>query len=115
MLTHHRDENQIIVLSFYRPIQSFPFQGRMSVRIELPNPAVERDFAEQMSLERVGTSRFRSLKGAPFGPPFMKNGEMRARAFGGHVYAQATYAASRTVSDGFFVHVRSPEPAEIAC
>jgi hypothetical protein len=82
----------------------------MSARIELPNPAVERDWAEQMSLEKAGASRFRSLKGAPFGPPFMKNGEMRARAFGGHVYAQAAYAASKTVADGFFVHVCKPKP-----
>jgi acyl-CoA thioesterase len=77
----------------------------MSARIELPNPTVPRDWAEQMSLEKIGNNKFRSLKGAPFGPPFMKNGEQRARAFGGHVYAQAAYAASRTVSDGFFIHV----------
>lgn len=27
------------------------------------------------------------------------------RAFGGHVYAQSAYAASKTVKDGFVVHV----------
>lgn len=42
--------------------------------------------------------RFRSLA-APFPP-----GE-GTRSFGGHVYAQSAYAASKTVGKGFVVHV----------
>lgn len=42
--------------------------------------------------------RFRSLA-APFPP-----GE-GTRSFGGHVYAQSAYAASKTVEKGFVVHV----------
>ena len=43
--------------------------------------------------------RFRSLA-SPFPP-----GE-GTRSFGGHVYAQSAYAASKTVAKGFRVHVR---------
>lgn len=46
--------------------------------------------------ERI--ERFRSLA-APF-PPGEGN-----RSFGGHVYAQSAYAASKTVEKGFVVHV----------
>lgn len=44
--------------------------------------------------------RFQSLS-APFPP-----GE-GTRSFGGHVYAQSAYAASKTVGKGFVVHVCS--------
>ena len=47
-------------------------------------------------VEKIDT--FRSLA-APFPP-----GEGR-RAFGGHVYAQSAYAASKTVEKGFVIHV----------
>lgn len=43
---------------------------------------------------------FRSLA-APY-PPGQTN-----RSFGGHVYAQSAYAASKTVGKGFVVHVSS--------
>lgn len=70
-------------------------------------------FVELMALERLeGTEashfkaseserieRFRSLA-APY-PPGHGN-----RSFGGHVYAQSAYAASKTVAKEFVVHVR---------
>ncbi|KAI1611180.1 acyl-CoA thioesterase [Exophiala viscosa] len=54
-------------------------------------------FNRLMALKQNGDDTFESLTGAwPPGP--MK------RAFGGHVYAQAMYAASKTVAKGFVVH-----------
>lgn len=50
------------------------------------------------STEPEKIERFRSLA-APFPP-----GE-GSRSFGGHVYAQSAYAASKTVGKGFVVHV----------
>lgn len=74
--------------------------------------ATPRSFVELMALERLQDTeqpharsseperieRFRSLA-APFPP-----GE-GTRSFGGHVYAQSAYAASKTVGKGFVVHV----------
>jgi acyl-CoA thioesterase len=78
----------------------------MGRRIELPDPSKPRTWAQQMALERVDASTFRSLAGAPFGGNFIQlNGEPRARAFGGHVYAQAAWAACQTVKKGFSIHV----------
>ncbi|EAW07637.1 acyl-CoA thioesterase [Aspergillus clavatus NRRL 1] len=73
--------------------------------VDLPSPAA---FAELMALKRLEGSngtptepekveRFQSLA-APFPP-----GE-GTRAFGGHVYAQSAYAASKTVEQGFVIH-----------
>lgn len=70
-------------------------------------------FVELMALERLQATeachastnepekieRFRSLA-TPY-PPGHGN-----RSFGGHVYAQSAYAASKTVEKGFVVHVR---------
>ncbi|KAK4946694.1 hypothetical protein LTR10_014196 [Elasticomyces elasticus] len=54
-------------------------------------------FNRLMALKQTGDDTFESLTAAwPPGP--MK------RAFGGHVYAQAMYAASKTVAEGFVVH-----------
>lgn len=78
---------------------------------ELSSPA---EFVQLMALERVDEGevshagavepekleRFRSLA-APY-PPGMSN-----RSFGGHVYAQSAFAASKTVGKGFVVHVSS--------
>jgi acyl-CoA thioesterase len=70
----------------------------------LPTP---RSFVELMALERLEEissseperiERFRSLA-SPFPP-----GE-GTRSFGGHVYAQSAFAASKTVGKGFVVHV----------
>lgn len=74
--------------------------------------ATPRSFVELMALERLEDTeqphassseperieRFRSLA-APFPP-----GE-GTRSFGGHVYAQSAYAASKTVGKEFVVHV----------
>ncbi|CAG8290724.1 unnamed protein product [Penicillium salamii] len=49
------------------------------------------------TLEPERIERFRSLA-APYPPG------QGTRAFGGHVYAQSAYAASKTVSPGFVVH-----------
>ena len=46
------------------------------------------------------TENFRSLA-TPYAPV------AGARVFGGHVYAQAAYAASKTVERGFVIHVSS--------
>lgn len=78
---------------------------------ELTSPP---SFVDLMALERLEDSTvshastlgpekietFRSLA-APFPP-----GE-GTRSFGGHVYAQSAYAASKTVGKGFVVHVSS--------
>jgi len=55
-------------------------------------------FTELMALERIDATTFRSIA-RPYAPG---NGN---RAFGGHVYAQAVYAAAQTVGEGFLVHV----------
>lgn len=49
-----------------------------------------------MALKEVDRDTFDSV--TPAWPPQM-------RAFGGHVYAQAAYAASKTVAGGMFIHV----------
>ncbi|KAJ5127099.1 hypothetical protein N7448_007878 [Penicillium atrosanguineum] len=75
---------------------------------ELGSPA---EFVQLMALERLDNSevlhadtvepekveRFRSLA-APYAPG------MNSRSFGGHVYAQSAFAASKTVGKGFVVH-----------
>ena len=50
-----------------------------------------------MALKQTGQDVYESLTPAWPPAPFR-------RAFGGHVYAQAVYAASRTVDDGMVVH-----------
>lgn len=61
-----------------------------------------------MALEKINSSTYRSVTAA-FEPgggshrPWI-NGH-KPRAFGGHVYAQAVYAAAQTVAKGFVVHV----------
>ena len=54
-----------------------------------------------MALRETGKDTFESLTPAWPPAPFK-------RTFGGHVYAQAVYAASKTISPGFFVHVSHP-------
>lgn len=65
--------------------------------------ALERLEDTEVSRFRANESqrieRFRSLA-APY-PSGHGN-----RSFGGHVYAQSAYAASKTVTKGFVVHVR---------
>lgn len=71
-----------------------------------------QSFVELMALEQLEAvsishpdttepekiERFRSLA-APYPPG------QGTRAFGGHVYAQSAYAASKTVGSGFVIHV----------
>jgi acyl-CoA thioesterase len=77
----------------------------MARRVPLPTPDKTRTWAEQMALEQIGERTFRSLSGTPYGTTTEKNGELRPRAYGGHVYAQAVYAASKTVAKGLMIHV----------
>jgi acyl-CoA thioesterase len=64
--------------------------------------ALER--LEEFSISHPDTAeperieRFRSLA-TPYPPG------QGTRSFGGHVYAQSAYAASKTVNQGFVVHV----------
>lgn len=77
----------------------------MSRRVPLPDPKKPRTWAEQMALEQIGESTFRSLASTPSGAYSKVRGQMRPRAYGGHVYAQAVYAASKTVGRGLMIHV----------
>ncbi|GAB7354168.1 hypothetical protein MBLNU459_g4722t1 [Dothideomycetes sp. NU459] len=54
-------------------------------------------FVDMLALEKINESTYRSIA-MPFSP-----GES-GRAYGGHVYAQAVWAAAQTVSPGFIVH-----------
>lgn len=86
-----------------------PQRGAPDDRDELTSP---HSFVELMALEQLEEisishpdtaeperiERFRSLA-TPYPPG------QGTRAFGGHVYAQSAYAASKTVRPGFVVHV----------
>jgi len=86
-----------------------PQRGAPEDEDELTSP---RSFVELMALEQLEEisishpdtaeperiERFRSLA-APYPPG------QGTRSFGGHVYAQSAYAASKTVGPGFVVHV----------
>lgn len=74
-----------------------------------PKLRISKDFAGLMALQRLDSpentadqaekiERFQSLS-VPFPP-----GE-RETAFGGHVFAQSAFAASKTVDKGFLIHV----------
>jgi len=55
-------------------------------------------FIDMIALEKINNDTFRS-RSMPFSP----GGS--GRAYGGHVYAQAVWAAAQTVAKGFIVHV----------
>lgn len=57
-------------------------------------------FDRVMQLETIGERTFRSVVQA-YTPTGGENG-----TYGGHVFAQAAWAAAQTVQDGFVVHVR---------
>lgn len=57
-----------------------------------------RTFIELMALQAVGEDRYMSLS-----PGWAPSG--RGAAYGGIIYALATWAAAQTVGDGFVVHV----------
>ncbi|TID18882.1 Thioesterase/thiol ester dehydrase-isomerase [Venturia nashicola] len=73
-------------------------------RVPVPDPETPVTWAKQMSLEKVNETTFKSLTGTLFAVFVNRNGESRPRAFGGHVYAQAVYAASKTVPGDFIIH-----------
>lgn len=56
------------------------------------------DFADLMALNKIDKTTFASAA-----PAYSPGGF--TRAFGGHVYAQAAYAAAQTVREGFVLHV----------
>lgn len=81
----------------------------MAPKHEVPKLRTSRDFAGLMALQQLDSpartadhpekvERFQSLS-IPFPP-----GE-RDSAFGGHVFAQSAFAASKTVDKGFLIHV----------
>ncbi|KAE9962414.1 hypothetical protein BLS_000344 [Venturia inaequalis] len=73
-------------------------------RVPLPDRDVPITWIKQMSLEKVNETTFKSLAGTPYASFVTRNGEKRPRAYGGHVYAQAAYAASKTVPEDFIIH-----------
>ena len=60
-------------------------------------------FVDLMRLETINDATFRSTA-----QPFCPGGthiRSAGRAYGGHVYAQAAWAAAQTVPEGFVLHV----------
>jgi acyl-CoA thioesterase len=57
-------------------------------------------FDQLMQLEKIDDRTFRSVTKA-YSPTGGENG-----TYGGHVYAQAAWAAAQTVKEGFLIHVR---------
>ena len=60
-------------------------------------------FVELMKLQKTGTTTYKSLT-----LPYSPGGQLPnavPRAYGGHVYAQAAWAASQTVDKGFLIYV----------
>lgn len=55
-------------------------------------------FKDMIALEKINSSTYRS-KALPFSPG------ASGRAYGGHVFCQAAWAAAQTVDPGFIVHV----------
>jgi acyl-CoA thioesterase len=58
-------------------------------------------FNQIMQLEKINDRTFRSVTRA-YSPTGGENG-----IFGGHVYAQAAWAAAQTVDQDFLIHVRA--------
>jgi acyl-CoA thioesterase len=78
-------------------------------------------FTDLMSLLPLHSSQHESeiQKFMSVNPSFCPDGGYRA-AFGGHVYAQAVWAAARTVGEGMVVHVSitgtcSEKRCEVPC
>lgn len=55
-------------------------------------------FVDMIALEKINSVTYRS-KALPFSPG------ASGRAYGGHVYAQAVWAAAHTVPEGYVIHV----------
>lgn len=71
----------------------------------IPLPPDGQDFAELMALEKIGENTFKSASMPCPGGPRIFDGKLYISTFGGHVYAQAAWAAAQTVPDGFVIHV----------
>lgn len=61
-------------------------------------------WVQLMSLTKVNETTYESAS-----PAYSPGGF--TRAFGGHVYAQAAYAAAHTVKNGFVLHVCTSDAA----
>jgi hypothetical protein len=72
-------------------------------QMTLHSPTYSISFKRLMALETLDSDTYRSI--APAWAPGGGN-----RAFGGHVYAQAAYAAGKTVPKGMMLHVRMSPP-----
>ena len=59
-------------------------------------------FDKVIELEKIDDRTFRSITKA-YSPTDGENG-----TYGGHVYAQAAWAAAQTVNEGFLMHVSGP-------
>ncbi|KAK0628001.1 hypothetical protein DIS24_g10904 [Lasiodiplodia hormozganensis] len=70
----------------------------------IPLPPDGQDFAELMALEKIGENTFKSASMPCPGGPRIFDGKLYISTFGGHVYAQAAWAAAQTVPDGFVIH-----------
>lgn len=78
--------------SFMAPRPYYDDQGRVL------------SFDQVMQLEKIDDGTFRSVTRA-YSPTGGENG-----TYGGHVYAQAVWAAAQTVDIGFLVHVSGLVP-----
>ncbi|GME66468.1 NAD dependent epimerase/dehydratase family protein [Neofusicoccum parvum] len=70
----------------------------------IPIPPDGCDFAELMALEKIGENTFRSIAKPCPGGPRVIDGKNYITTYGGHVYAQAAWAAAQTVGEGFVIH-----------
>jgi acyl-CoA thioesterase len=59
-------------------------------------------FDQLLELEKINDSTYRSIVKA-YSPTGAENG-----TYGGHVFAQAAWAAAQTVDEGFVIHVPHP-------
>lgn len=71
----------------------------------IPLDSNGQEFAEQISLERVGENEFKSANLPCPGGRRVIQGKSYVTTFGGHVYAQSAWAAAQTVPGGFVIHV----------
>lgn len=60
-------------------------------------------FADLIKLEKIDETAYQSIA-LPFSPGGQTRGSNN-RSYGGHVYAQAAWAACQTVKDGLLLHV----------
>lgn len=76
-------------------------------KVPMPHPRVLRSFVEQLHLEPIDEWTFRSTRGGlPSDGRGFVDAEKRLATYGGHVFAQAVWAASNAFLDpNFVVHV----------